>query len=33
MDRTKVVLPTPNPPAITILVEIAAGDRSLLDGL
>jgi hypothetical protein len=33
MDRTNVVLPAPNPPAITILVEMADGDSSVLDGL
>src|ERR1700684_2579410 len=33
MDRTNVVLPAPNPPATTILVEMADGDSSVLDGL
>jgi hypothetical protein len=27
MARTNVVLPAPNPPAMTIFVEIAEGDR------
>src|SRR5579875_577700 len=33
IDRTNVVLPAPNPPAMTILVETADGDSSVLDGL
>src|ERR1700761_8320073 len=33
IDLTNVVLPTPNPPAMTILVETAVGDSSVLDGL
>src|ERR1700761_4047481 len=33
MDRTNVVLPAPNPPAMTILVEMAVGDSSVPDGL
>src|SRR6201996_3927937 len=33
IDRTNVVLPAPKPPAMTILVETAEGDSSVLDGL
>src|SRR6201996_3833545 len=33
IDLTKGVLPAPNPPAMTIFVETADGDSSVLDGL